>query len=221
MQVGDPLSLIPAFKDVPRNLGVIKTMQVGIDSNSGDYQLAAVNGNILGTEGLAANRASMFTINGEYQPEVDMSSGGWQSFSLSNQDNNYYMNLAIRHEQSDGSWVELPLYIYGEDGHTYPQIQAAKQGVLGFHQGNTDDSSSYEQASNLISLPSGKRIDLLVNLPAGKSELITTYSFKGTDGQEFDINSLRWQPDKYAELSTENTDLSDPNSGPGAIATSM
>ena len=219
MQVGDPLSLIPAFKDVPRNLGVIKTMQVGIDSNSGDYQLAAVNGNILGTEGLAANRASMFTINGEYQPEVDMSSGGWQSFSLSNQDNNYYMNLAIRHEQSDGSWVELPLYIYGEDGHTYPQIQAAKQGVLGFHQGNTDDSSSYEQASNLISLPSGKRIDLLVNLPAGKSELITTYSFKGTDGQEFDINSLRWQPDKYAELSTENTDLSDPNSGPGAIAT--
>ena len=219
MQVGDPLSLIPAFKDVPRNLGVIKTMQVGIDPNSGDYQLAAVNGNILGTEGLAANRASMFTINGEYQPEVDMSSGGWQSFSLSNQDNNYYMNLAIRHQQSDGSWVELPLYIYGEDGHTYPQIKAAKQGVLGFHQGNSDDSSSYEQASNLISLPSGKRIDLLVNLPAGKSELITTYSFEGTNGQEFDINSLRWQPDKYAELSTENTDFSDPNSGPGAIAT--
>ena len=30
---------------------------------------------------------------------------------------------------------------------------------------------------------------------------------------------MRWQPDKYAELSTENTDLSDPNSGPGAIAT--
>ena len=50
MQVGDPLSLIPAFKDVPRNLGVIKTMQIGIDQNSGDYQLAAVNGNILGTE---------------------------------------------------------------------------------------------------------------------------------------------------------------------------
>ena len=220
MQVGDPLSLIPAFKDVPRNLGVIKTMQVGIDQNSGDYQLAAVNGNILGTEGLAANRASMFTINGEYQPEVNMNSGGWQSFSFSNQDNNYYMNLAIRHQQSDGSWVELPLYIYGEDGHTYPQIRPATQGVLGYQQGeNAKQATSYEQASNLISLPSGKRIDLLVNLPAGKSELISAYSFEGKNGQKFDINNLRWQSDKYAELSAENTDLSNPNSGPGAIAT--
>ena len=215
MQVGDPLSLIPAFKDVARNLGVIKTMQVGIDKDSGNYELASVNGNILGTEGLAANRASMFTINGEYQPEVNMNVGGWQSFSFSNQDNNYYMNLAIRHQQSDGSWVILPLYMYGEDGHTYPQIQSVKQGALGF----SNDSNSYEQASNLISLPSGKRIDLLVNLPAGKSELISTYTFEGKNGQEFDINNLRWQPDKYAELSTENTDFSDPNSGPGAIAT--
>lgn len=220
MQVGDPLSLIPAFKDVPRNLGVIKTMQVGIDQTSGDYQLAAVNGNILGTEGLAANRASMFTINGEYQPEVKMNSGGWQSFSLSNQDNNYYMNLAIRHQQSDGSWVQLPLYIYGEDGHTYPQIRPATQGVLGYQQAqNSQQAISYEQASDLISLPSGKRIDLLVNLPAGKSELISTYSFEGKNGQKFDINNLRWQSDKYAELSSENTDFSNPNSGPGAIAT--
>ncbi len=220
MQVGDPLSLIPAFKDVPRNLGVIKTMQVGIDKDSGNYELASVNGNILGTEGLAANRASMFTINGEYQPEVNMNAGGWQSFSFSNQDNNYYMNLAIRHQQSDGSWVALPLYMYGEDGHTYPQIQKVEQGVLGYQQdGSLSNATSYEQASNLISLPSGKRIDLLVNLPAGKSELISAYSFEGQNGQEFDINSLRWQPDKYAELSTENTDFSNPNSGPGAIAT--
>ena len=219
MQVGDPLSLIPAFKDVSRNLGVIKTMQVGIDQSSGDYKLAAVNGNILGTEGLAANRASMITINGEYQPEVDMKSGGWQSFSFSNQDNNYYMNLAIRHQQNDGSWIELPLYIYGEDGHTYPQIQPAKKGALGFYDGKSDGSSSYKQASNLISLPSGKRVDLLVNLPAGKSELISTYTFEGKNGKQFDINNLRWQPDKYAELSSENTDFSDPNSGPGAIAT--
>jgi FtsP/CotA-like multicopper oxidase with cupredoxin domain len=220
MQVGDPLSLIPAFKDVPRNLGVIKTMQVGIDKDSGNYELASVNGNILGTEGLAANRASMFTINGEYQPQVNMNSGGWQSFSFSNQDNNYYMNLAIRHQQSDGSWVALPLYMYGEDGHTYPQIQKVNQGVLGYQQDdNSSNAASYEQAANLISLPSGKRIDLLVNLPAGKSELISTYSFEGQNGQEFDINSLRWQPDRYAELSSENTDFSNPNSGPGAIAT--
>ncbi|MDC3011407.1 multicopper oxidase domain-containing protein [Synechococcus sp. AH-736-G21] len=220
MQVGDPLSLIPAFKDVPRNLGVIKTMQIGIDQNSGDYQLAAVNGNILGTESLAANRASMFTINGEYQPEVDMNSGGWQSFSFSNQDNNYYMNLAIRHQQSDGSWVDLPLYIYGEDGHTYPQIRRADKGALGYQQvPEGTNASSYTQASDLISLPSGKRIDLLVNLPAGKSELISTYTFEDANGTEFGIKNLRWQPDKYAEISSENTDFSDPNSGPGAIAT--
>ncbi|QNI72770.1 multicopper oxidase family protein [Synechococcus sp. NOUM97013] len=219
MQVGDPLSLIPAFKDVPRNLGVIKTMQVGIDQTSGDYQLAAVNGNILGTEGLAANRASMFTINGEYQPEVDIKSGGWQSFSFSNQDNNYYMNIAMRHQKADGSWVELPLYIYGEDGHTYPQIRKASQGVLGYQQAeNAINATSYKQASNLISLPSGKRLDLLVYLPAGKSELISAYGFEDANGQEFGVNNLRWQPDKYAELSTENTDFSDPNSGPGAIA---
>ena len=218
MQVGDPLELIPAFKDVPRNLGVIKTMQVGIDESSGDYKLASVNGNILGTEGLAANRASMFTINGEYQPEVELEAGGWQSFTLSNQDNNYYMNLAIRHQQSDGSWKVLPLYIYGEDGHQYPQILPASQNVLGYKQPG-DNAISYEQAANLISLPSGKRMDLLVNLPAGKSELITTYSFEGKDGEIFDVNSLRFQPDQYVELSNENTDVSNPLSGPGAIAT--
>ncbi|WP_115071756.1 multicopper oxidase family protein [Synechococcus sp. UW179B] len=218
MQVGDPLQLIPAFKDVPRNLGVIKTMQVGIDEESGDYKLASVNGNILGTQGLAANRASMFTINGEYQPEVELTSGGWQSFSLSNQDNNYYMNLAIRHQQSDGTWKVLPLYIYGEDGHTYPQIRPANQNVLGYQQ-DGKNATSYEQASNLISLPSGKRMDVLVNLPAGKSELISTYSFEGKNGEKFDINSLRFPSDQYVELSNQNTDVSNPQSGPGAIAT--
>ena len=223
MQVGNPLELVPAFKDVPRNLGVIKTMQVGIDENSGKYTLASVNGNIIGQKSLAANRASMFTINGEYQPEVDLKTGGWQSFSFSNQDNNYYMNLAIRHQQPDGSWNVLPLYIYGEDGHQYPQIRPASQNVLGYHQpgGNTPGATatSYEQSSNLISLPSGKRMDLLVNLPAGKSELITTYSFEGKNGETFDINSLRFQPDQYVELSNDNTDSSNPLSGPGAIAT--
>ncbi len=218
MQVGDPLKNIPGLENIPRNLGVIKTMQVGIDEDSGDYKLASINGNILGTQSLATNRASMFTINGEYQPEINKKSGGWQSFTFSNQDNNYYMNLAIRHEQPDGSWKELPLYIYGEDGHQYPQIRHANKTVLGYQQVG-DNADSYEQASDLISLPSGKRMDLLVNLPAGKSELITAYSFKGKNDETFDINSLRWQPSQYAELSSENKDTSVPNSGPGAIAT--
>ena len=218
MQVGDPLKNIPSLENIPRNLGVIKTMQVGIDEDSGDYKLASINGNILGTQSLATNRASMFTINGEYQPEINKKSGGWQSFTFSNQDNNYYMNLAIRHEQPDGSWKELPLYIYGEDGHQYPQIRHANKSVLGYQQVG-DNAESYEQASNLISLPSGKRMDLLVNLPAGKSELITAYSFKGKNDETFDLNSLRWQQSQYAELSSENKDTSVPNSGPGAIAT--
>jgi hypothetical protein len=88
MQVGDPLKNIPSLENIPRNLGVIKTMQVGIDEDSGDYKLASINGNILGTQSLATNRASMFTINGEYQPEINKNSGGWQSFTFSNQDNN-------------------------------------------------------------------------------------------------------------------------------------
>ena len=219
MQVGDPLKNIPGLENIPRNLGVIKTMQVGIDEDSGDYKLASINGNILGTQSLATNRASMFTINGEYQPKINKKSGGWQSFTFSNQDNNYYMNLAIRHEQPDGSWKELPLYIYGEDGHQYPQIRHANKTVLGYQQVGDNDADSYKQASELISLPSGKRMDLLVNLPAGKSELITAYSFKGKNDETFGINSLRFQPSQYAELSSENKDTSVPNSGPGAIAT--
>jgi FtsP/CotA-like multicopper oxidase with cupredoxin domain len=218
MQVGNPLQKIPGFEDVPRNLAVIKTMQIGANPGTGAIELAAVNGNILGTDSLAPNRASMFTVNGAYMPEANVEAGGWQSLTLSNQDNNYYMNIAIRNLQADGTWADLPLFIYGEDGHQYPQIRQATDTVIGYAQDGKPNASGYSKASNLISLSPGKRVDLLFYLPSGKSEIVSTYSFKGEDGKEYKINNLRFASDQYAELSSENTDPRNPNSGPGPLA---
>ena len=41
MQVGDPLSKVPGFKDVPRHLAVLKMMDVGVDADTGSLQLDA------------------------------------------------------------------------------------------------------------------------------------------------------------------------------------
>ena len=218
MQVGDPLSKVPFFKDVPRNLAVLKTMQVETDPVSGDYELAAVNGNFLGLHSLAPNRASMFTLNGEYMPTVDVAKGGWQSLTLSNQDNNYYMNISIRHKQANGEWLDLPLYIYGEDGHQYPQIRAATHGALGYAQMPGENATAYRQSQNLISLPAGKRIDLLFYLPSGEAEIVSSYRFASTSGEEYSINNLRFPSNEYADLSSANVLPEDPLSGPGPIA---
>lgn len=218
MQVGDPLSKVPFFKDVPRNLAVLKTMQVETDPVSGDYELAAVNGNFLGLHSLAPNRASMFTLNGEYMPTVDVAKGGWQSLTLSNQDNNYYMNISIRHKQVNGEWLDLPLYIYGEDGHQYPQIRAATHGALGYAQMPGENATAYRQSQNLISLPAGKRIDLLFYLPSGEAEIVSSYRFAPTSGEEYSINNLRFPSNEYADLSSANVLPEDPLSGPGPIA---
>ena len=221
MQVGDPLQKVPLFKDVPRNVAVLKTMQVEIDPSTGNYQLAAVNGNFVGMYSLGPNRASMFTVNGEYMPEIDFQDGGWQALTLTNQDNNYYMNISVRNSQSEGSWSNLPLFIYGEDGHQYPQIRPASQGALGYVQQLNANATAYKQAENLISLPPGKRVDLLFYLPAGQSELVSAYSFTGADNQQYQINNLRFplsNSSQYADLSSANVDPSNPNSGPGPIA---
>ena len=217
MQVGDPLQKVPGFQDVPRNLAVLKTMQVEVDPQSGNFQLAAVNGNILGWDSLAPNRASMATVNGEYNPTINVSSGGWQSLTLSNQDNNYYMNISINHQLADGSWQSLPLYIYGEDGHQYPQIRAVTNGPLGYDQPG-QNAIDYSQASNLVSLPPGKRIDLLYYLPSGQSELVSSYGFTDSSGQPYEINNLRFQANQYADLSSTNVDPANHLSGPGPIA---
>ena len=222
MQVGDPLSKVPAFTDIPRNVAVLKTMQVEVDPATQKVELAAVNGNIQGVYSLAPNRASMFTVNGEYMPTVNFNEGGWQSLTLTNQDNNYYMNIGVRNQQQDGSWNDIPLFIYGEDGHQYPQIRAATNGPLGFLQNAGSNATSYQQAKNLISLPPGKRVDLLLYIPSGQSELVSTYDFKGSDQQTYKINNLRFpllpSGSQYANLTSTNTDRANPNSGPGPIA---
>lgn len=218
MQVGDPLSKVPLFKDVPRNLAVLKTIQVAANPASGDYELAAVNGNFLGLHSLAPNRASMFTVNGEYMPTVDVSSGGWQALTLSNQDNNYYMNISIRHQQSNGEWIELPLYIYGEDGHQYPQIRSATHGSLGYAQEPGQNATSYAQSQNLISLPSGKRADILFYLPSGQSEIVSSYRFSSPNGDDLSVNNLRFPSNEYVDLSSSNLSTASPLSGPGPIA---
>lgn len=218
MQVGDPLQKIPFFKDVPRNLAVLKTMQIEVNPQSNQLELAALNGNILGTQSLAPNRASMFTVNGEYMPSVDFEAGGWQALTLSNQDNNYYMNLSIRHQQEDGSWQELPLYLYGEDGHQYPQIRAASAGALGYAITDSINTDGYAQAQDLISLPSGKRVDILFYLPSGQSELVSSYRFVGKEDQPYEINNLRFPSGQYVDLSSSNVDPLSPLSGPGPVA---
>ena len=221
MQVGDPLQKVPLFKDIPRNVAVLKTMQVEADTITGNYKLAALNGTFLGKYSLAANRASMFTVNGEYMPEVIFKDGGWQALTLTNQDNNYYMNISVRNLQPNGSWSDLPLYIYGEDGHQYPQIRPASQGALGYAQQPNGNATAYKQAENLISLPPGKRIDLVFYLPAGQSELVSAYNFTGVNKQKYQINNLRFplsSSSQYADLSSANINPADPNSGPGPIA---
>lgn len=218
MQVGDPLAKVPYFRNTPRNLAVLKTMQVGVDPVTGELQLAAINGNILGTNSLAPNRASMVTVNGEYKPNINFSKGGWQALTLSNQDNNYYMNISIRHKEQDGSWSEVPLFIYGEDGHQYPQIRAATHGALGYAQLAGENATAYAQAQNLISLSSGKRVDILFYLPSGESEIVSSYGFKDSADQRYEINNLRFQANQYVDLASTNVNPTEPRSGPGAIA---
>ena len=53
----------------------------------------------------------------------------------------YFYFIGLKNKASDGSWVDLPLYIYGEDGHQYPQIKKAK-GTLGRYDTKAADGSN-------------------------------------------------------------------------------
>ena len=66
LQIGDPLSKVKGFEDVPRNMAILKTMDLGIDPDTGQAQLAGFDN--LGT---VVNRMTMVTVNGEYQPIAD------------------------------------------------------------------------------------------------------------------------------------------------------
>jgi FtsP/CotA-like multicopper oxidase with cupredoxin domain len=208
IQIGDPLSKVPDFSNVPRNLAVIKAIDINVDSKSGELILGAT-ANIGGV----ANQMTMVTVNGEFQPEVSSGKGGWQSISLSNQANQAMYNVSLIHTDANGTSQTLPAYIYGEDGHQYPQIRQAV-GTLGTNN-QANGKPYYAQAENLISLPPGKRIDLLVYLPNGKTELASTYSFKGGGKASYKIQNMGGYPD----LSIANIDPEGgyPSAGPIAV----
>ena len=98
-------------------MAILKTMDLGVDPETGQAQLTGFDS--LGT---VNNRMTMVTVNGEYQPIADAGKGGWQSITLSNQTNKGFYNLSLKHTGKDGKVSDLPLYIYGEDGHQFPSV---------------------------------------------------------------------------------------------------
>ncbi len=192
MQIGDPLSKVPDFADIPRNLAVIKQTQIGTEDGGEKLTLTGYD-----NLGINVTRATMMTVNGEFQPEADAGTGGWQSLTLSNQTNNGQFQISLIHTDDGGTKTPLPIFQYGEDGHQFPQIRQVK-GVIGQDQpGGPPDPwpTSYAQAENLISLAPGKRVDLLFFLPDGKTELASTYSFKSPDdGPTYSVRNAGFYP---------------------------
>ncbi|MEB3263253.1 MAG: multicopper oxidase domain-containing protein [Synechococcus sp.] len=216
LQLGDPLSKVPAFSAVPRNLAVIKNVDLGVDPATGALQLTGFDGGFGPSSPL--NRLTMATVNGEFQPNRDAGAGGWQAFTFSNQSNTDFYNISFLHTPPGGDAQQgetLPLFLYGEDGHQYPQIREAV-GALGAT--GKGDATQYLQQSNLLSLPPGKRLDVLVYLPQGRTEIASTDTFRQTDaaGQEslFDVGGLI----SYPSLTSSNTGLDRPGSAAGPLA---
>lgn len=204
IQVGDPLSKVPGFENVPRNLAIIKMMDIGLDEESGQLQLEAFDA--YGGPYLT-NAMTMVTVNGEFQPQADAKQGGWQSISLSNQTNQAFYNVSLIHQESG---ERLPLYIYGEDGHQFPEIRQA-QGTLS--QSTSEETQlidGYKQQSDVISMAPGKRMDVLVYLPDGKTEMVSQYKFVDDDGTEFITANMGGYPD----LSSEANALKDAEGAP-------
>lgn len=221
MEMGDTLAKVPYFSNTPRNLVELKNLQLGFAN--GQVVLSGFDG------GAPVNQMVMTTVNGVFQPSVDAGAGGWQSFSFSNMTNNMYYNVAFNNNSQT-----LPIYIYGEDGHQLPQIRWSNQGALGnqsavpgtTNPNNTISVSYYSQAANLVSLAPGKRVDVLVYLPQGTTEIDSFYSFNQPaqpSNQSGVYNVLNMGT--YPDLSSTNTvaNPSDPNNlgllGPGALAT--
>jgi len=220
MEMGDTLAKVPYFSNTPRNLVELKNLQLGFAN--GQVVLSGFDG------GAPVNQMVMTTVNGEFQPSVDAGAGGWQSFSLSNMTNNMYYNVAF-----NNNGQTLPIYIYGEDGHQLPQIRWSSEGALGCKSAvpgttnpNNTISVSYSQAANLLTLAPGKRVDVLVYLPQGTTEIDSFYSFNqpaqpSNPSTVYNVLNMGTYPD----LSSTNTgsNPSDNNNlglvGPGQLAT--
>lgn len=220
LQMGDPLAKVPAFSATPRNLVELKNLQLGFAD--GQVVLTGFDG------GAPVNQMVMTTVNGAFQPSVDAGAGGWQSFSFSNMTNNMFYNISFVNNRTP-----LPIYIYGEDGQQLPQIRWLSQGTLGnlsAVRGTTNPNNTitkrYRQAENLLTLAPGKRVDVLVYLPRGTTEINSTYAFvspslTGNIRDVFNVVNMG----TYPNLSSNNTlaNPSDPTNlgliGPGPLAT--
>ena len=192
IQVGDPLSKVPGFENIPRNLAVLKMMDLGLDEKSGQLQLEAYDN----YGGPLTNAMTMVTVNGEFQPQADAKQGGWQSISLSNQSNQAFYNISLIHQESG---ERLPLYIYGEDGHQFPEIRQAKGTLSQSTSAETGLVDGYKQQTDVVSMAPGKRVDVLVYLPDGKTEMVSQYKFVDDDGAEFTTANMGGYPDLSSE----------------------
>lgn len=213
LQLGDPLSKIPYFKEIPRNLAIIKNIDLTVDQESGELIITSLDG--VGA-GVASNQMTMVTVNGNFQPTVDGGSGGWQAITLSNQANQAFYNISFINTNK-GITSRLPIYIYGEDGHQYPQILSAS-GTLGTS--GSGQTTSYSQQSNLVSLPPGKRLDVVVYLPEGQTEIASTYSFtKEADPKIYKNANMGGYPELSSlnKYTIDGNSLKTPGAGPLAI----
>jgi FtsP/CotA-like multicopper oxidase with cupredoxin domain len=209
MQIGDPLSKIPGFKDVPRNLAVLKMMDVGVDPETGELQLDAFDN----YGGPLTNAMTMATVNGEFQPNADAHKGGWQSLTLSNQSNQAFYNISLIHQDTGN---RLPLYIYGEDGHQFPQIRAASGALSQATDPETKIPIDYKQQKNVVSMAPGKRVDVLVYLPNGSTEIASHYNFD-ENGVPYTTANMGGYPDLSTEAKSQNSISSGKSAGPLAI----
>jgi len=199
LQLGDPLSKVPNFKNIPRNLAILKNIDLTIDQESGKVVITSLDG---GGAGKSSNQMTMVTVNGQFQPTVNGGEGGWQAITLSNQTNQAFYNISFVNTSNTGKTSNLPIYIFGEDGHQYPQILAAL-GTLGTSGKN--QSTSYAQQPNLLSLPPGKRLDALVYLPQGTTQIASTYSFTQTTDSGLTKTYNNSNMGGYPDLISSNT----------------
>ena len=187
-QIGDPLSLIPGMQDVPRNMALIKTLNLKPDKQSGELKLTTYDyflgqGNAPKQSFAMANNMTVNTVNGKFQPTGKSDKGGWQSFTLTNQTNITQHNIAFTQLTDDGREVNLPLYIYGEDGHQLPQIRRVTGALLSTNNSQTSVDARYRQLVDVVSLPPGKRVDVLVYLPQGTTNIASLYGIN-SEGPE-------------------------------------
>ena len=195
IQIGDPLQHVPGFEDVPRNLAVLKSNNIVIDAETGEARLSYIPNGF----NVVSNTTKLITVNGEYQPVAEALEPGWQSIAISNQTGQAYYNIQFNHitgsSSDDEDHQTLPMFVYGEDGWQYPQIQRAK-GTLGST--NTDDSvpkTNYTSLDDTLTVAPGKRFDVLVYLPEGRTDMSSIMNFE-KDGEPYVIDNMGKYPNQ-------------------------